>query len=337
MRHTFFIIGLGSMGKRRIRNLLALGIKHENLIGFDPSRERCREVEKTYDIRTVPNFKKGFDKFNPNVFIISTPPHLHAEYFLFAAKRKIHFFVEVTTVDTGYAKLKPLLSKKYIAAPSATFRYVPAVIKLKDMIGSGDIGKILSFQHYLGQYLPDWHPNEDYRKVYFAQKATGGAREMFPYELQWLNYLMKSTVSRAVGVHDHYSDLRVPADDIYTAILEYKNKVLGSMTIDLLNRTPERMVRIIGTKGTLEWDWLGHVIKLLKPGRKPKVINLRRAKKLAHYNTTENIYKAEMKDFLGAINGKKPYPYSFAEDWEILKTLYKVERSYQRLKAGKVW
>lgn len=325
MAHKFLVIGLGSMGKRRIRNLLALKVPKAQIYGFDPNAKRGVEVEKTYGIQTDTDFKRAVRDSKATAFVISTPPDKHAPYFLYAAKRGIHFFVEVTTVDDGYAKLMPLLNKKFVAAPSCTFRYVPAVQLIQKLVGKGEIGRPLYFRHYLGQYLPDWHPYEDYRKVYFAQKKTGGAREMFPYELNWLNFVFGSEIKKIAGINAKISDLDMTADDIYAGLVEYKNGVVGSVHVDLLNRKAARTFEIVGTKGTLEWDWLANQLVLYKRGSKPKRFNLKLSKKLAHYNTTENIYIAEMKDFVGAIKGTHQYPYSFKEDWRILKSLFALE------------
>ena len=329
--HTFYVIGLGSMGKRRIRNLLALRVPATEIFGFDHDRKRCREAEDMFGIKTETDFKRGFMSWRPDVFIISTPPDKHSQYFLFAAKRRMHFFVEVTTVDDGYQKLLPLLTSSFVAAPSATFRYAPGVLKLHTMIKKGVIGKPFFFQHYLGQYLPDWHPHEDYRKVYFSKKKTGGAREMFPYELQWLNFLVGSRVAHASGIAAKVSELDMDADDVYSAVVRYENGIIGSVNIDLLNRTAGRTLRIVGSLGTLEWDWLLCTITVLKPKGKPRIIRLRADKKLGHYNTTENVYIAEMKDFLDAVNGKRAYPYSFAEDKAVLDILYAVEKSSRQM------
>ena len=84
----FLQIGLGSMGKRRIRNLLFHKIKPKMIKGFDISEDRCREVKKEFGVEVETNFKKAIQNFNPDVFIISTPPNLHHAYFLFAAKEK---------------------------------------------------------------------------------------------------------------------------------------------------------------------------------------------------------------------------------------------------------
>ena len=44
----FLIIGLGSMGKRRVRNLQALGFA--DIAGFDTRDDRCAEVKVKYKI-----------------------------------------------------------------------------------------------------------------------------------------------------------------------------------------------------------------------------------------------------------------------------------------------
>ena len=76
-------IGLGSMGKRRIRNLIALGINPQDIQGFDISNKRNKEIEKLYQsqIKTSNDFEKIYKELNPDILIISTPPNQHCQYF----------------------------------------------------------------------------------------------------------------------------------------------------------------------------------------------------------------------------------------------------------------
>ena len=87
----------------------------------------------------------------------------------------------------------------------------------KKLLEEERIGKILAFQYHMGQYLPDWHRWEDYRQVYFSKKATGACREMFCFELIWLNYLIGSEVKEVRGDIAKLSDLDMDADDTVTA------------------------------------------------------------------------------------------------------------------------
>ena len=47
-KYNFLVIGLGSMGRRRIRNLLYNGIKKENIFGFNPTPNRCKEIAEKF-------------------------------------------------------------------------------------------------------------------------------------------------------------------------------------------------------------------------------------------------------------------------------------------------
>lgn len=325
---TFLTVGLGSMGKRRIRNLLHHKIKPSSIIGFDLSNERCREVEQAYKVQTFQNFKSAVKTFNPDVFIISTPPHLHAQYFLYAAKLKKHFFVEVATTDDGYKKLYHLLNNQFVAAPSFTFRYYEPIQKMKTLISSGTIGKVLAFNHHLGQYLPDWHPWEDYRKFYVSRPESSACREMVPYELQWIQYILGDEFVAAKGLTAKQSDLEIEIDDTYTALLQSKSGIIGTLMVELLARPAVRVFRILGSEGTIEWNWQKYEIAIwsLKL-KKWRTIKLKKGKKVAGYKTTtEEMYEDEMGAFLNAIIKKKQFPYSFQQDQKNFELLRKIEK-----------
>ena len=93
----FLIVGLGSMGKRRIRNLRA--INAGEIIGFEIQDKRRAEVEKEYGIKAYASFDEGLAQ-KPDAVIISTPPNLHMQYALEAARRGLHFFMEASVFWT---------------------------------------------------------------------------------------------------------------------------------------------------------------------------------------------------------------------------------------------
>ncbi len=319
----FLIIGLGSMGKRRIRNLQFLGEK--NIIGFDLSRDRCDEAKNQYGIEAGVDLKKiklaDFD-----AVIISTPPHLHGSFIKFAIKNKKHFFVEVATNVDGYKEILKSKNKNIIMAPSCTFRYFLPIMMLKKILDDKKIGKILAYTHHMGQYLPDWHPFEDYSKVYFSKKESGACREMFPFELNWLNWLVGSEIKKVQGYVAKISDLKMSADDIVTANLCYKNGVMGSVLIDVISHKPFRTLRILGSDGVLEWEWRENIIKLYNAkSQETEIIKVPQGNSETGYITVEEMYQDEMKSFLDAISGKAKYPYTFEEDFKNLKLFSTLE------------
>ncbi len=309
------------MGKRRIRNLLLLGEKH--IIGFDLSPERRKEAEEAYSITTVDSLQKLSDK-EYDVVIISTPPHAHGEYLRRAVSKQKHFFVEVATNDDGYAEV---LASTYpgVKAPSCTYRWNTAVRMLKKNIEEGNIGKVLAFQYHMGQYLPDWHPWEDYRTVYFSKKESSACREMFAFELIWLNYLFGSTVKTVSGSITKLSDLEMDADDTVTATISYENNVRGTLLIDVISRKPFRTLRVLGSEGVLEWERFNQEIRIYNAvSKQTEVISVPKGDPEKGYVNEEEMYIEEMKAFVSSIRGGAPYPYSFDEDRVNLQALQRL-------------
>src|SRR3989338_3227913 len=157
---------------------------------------------------------------------------------------------------------------------------------------------------------------------------------MFAFELGWLTFALNlSEVKKILGITKKLSDLDMSADDFYSAVLNFKNKVSATIVIDLLSRKPFRTLRIIGSEGVLEWEWLDYTIKIHKSRSDSKVIKLNRGRNEKQYITTEDMYEEEIGLFLKAIGGKKPFPFTFKENRHFLKALFALEKSS---KTGKV-
>lgn len=326
----FLVIGLGSMGKRRIRNL------HVNMqrqiIGYDVRSDRRRETAKIYGIETVNNIKKVSAK-NFDVIIISASPESHGKYIRMALKHNKHFFVEHPTSANGYKEIFKNDNSQLVKAPSCTMLFYKPIKMIKEILKKKTIGKILTFQYHMALYLPDWHRYEDYRKVYFSKKETGACREMLPFELIWLNWIMDSKVAEISGYIKKVSNLKISADDTILANLKYDNGILGNVMIDVISRKPFRTLRVLGSEGVLEWERFDSVIKLYNAKNKTtKSIKIPKGQVQKGYEITgneEQMYNDEIKTLLQAIKGKAKYPHTFADSQDVLKTLYALEESYK--------
>ena len=323
MALRFFIVGLGSMGKRRIRNLQANGEK--DIVGFDIRPDRNAEAKEKYGIKTLKSLA-DMSVGDFDALIISASPDAHGDYIRYALKHKKHFFIEHPTSDDGYREV--LADKSGIVkAPSCTFLFNPAIKTMQKVLREGRIGKILAFQYHMGQYLPDWHPWENYREVYFSKKETSACREMFCFELIWLNSLMQSEVKNVSGSITKLSDLDMDADDTVTAAITYENNVRGTMLIDVISRKPFRTLRILGSEGVLEWERFDYAIKVFKVKTKEtEVIPVPKGNPEKGYVNEEEMYIDEIKTFLQAVKGEATYPYSFAENFAKLQALTQLVR-----------
>jgi len=321
----FLVIGLGSMGKRRIRNLQYL--QAGEIIGFDLREDRCKEAEKKYGIKPFKVFKEAILE-SPDVFIISTPPDQHIKYALVAAKSNKHFFTEVGLSREGINELITLSKRKNIvAAVSCSMRFHSAVQVIKKLVEKKEIGRILAFTHHCGHYLPDWHPWKDYRFFYVGKRETGGARDMVPFELDWINWIL-GEIKMISCMKDRLTDLDIDIDDTYGLLVSLKNNILGSILIDVISRVSYRVIKLIGEEGVIIWDQSKRDVEIFTSGDKKwtkKPVEEGIIEK--GYVTGEKMYIEEMAHFIRAIKGKTKWMRSFGDEKKMLDILYAAERS----------
>ncbi|OGZ32204.1 MAG: hypothetical protein A2V69_00255 [Candidatus Portnoybacteria bacterium RBG_13_40_8] len=315
----YLIVGLGSMGKRRIRNLQYLD--ETDVIGFDLRKDRRKESEEKYHIKTYATIEQAMNQ-DPDALIISTPPDHHLEYQMLAAKNKKHFFSEASMFRKGIAKLDKLAKKnKIIAAPSSTLRYNESVKKIKEVVENKAIGKVILVTYHMGQYLPDWHPWEHIKDYYAGQTETSAAKEMVAYELEWLIWVF-GDIKEISCIKGKISNLDADIDDTYQLIFQFKNNAIGNLLSEVVSRTPLRVLRVVGEEGTIVWDWLEGKVKIYETKTK-KWTEYKEDKgfKEKGYLAKENMYIDELKSFIEKIKGKNTYSYTLQEDLKILRLL----------------
>ncbi len=319
----FLVVGLGSMGKRRIRNLQYL---ENEVLGFDTREDRIKEASEKYKIKAFVNIEEAL-KESPDAMVISTPPDLHMRYAKIAIKNGLHFFTEASVVqDEMQEVIEELAKSEIIGIPSCTMRYHPIILEIKNILEKNSIGKPLSFLYHSGQYLPDWHPWEDYRKFYVSKRETGACREIVPFELVWIIDTF-GDIHSVSGLKSKVSDLEADIDDIYNVLLNFQNGIQGNLTVDVIARFPYRQLKILGEKGVIFADWADRTVKYFTKelGWVDKKIDDGIVEK--DYIHGEGPYIEEMRNFIKAIRKEIPLPYNFVDDLKILKILESIEKS----------
>ena len=326
----FLVVGLGSMGKRRIRNLQYLNKK--KILGFDLKNKRCKEANKLYGIKTYNNFDKAIKIEKPDALIISTPPDKHYYYAKKGLKKKINSFLEVSIEKSEKVfKLAKYLDKlKVSIIPSCTMMYFAMPIKIKKLILKKKIGKVLNINYHTGQYLPDWHPWERITDFYVSKKNTGACREIVPFELTWLCDIFGLPKVKN-SFKAKLSKLNTNIDDIYHFVLQFPKNVIANITIEVLSRPlPSRELVIIGSDGKITYNESSKIIKYCnyKNSNIIKKYKVTQGKSYKGYINPERPYIDEMKDFLSAIkkNKTKKFPNNLFKDSKILSVLEDIER-----------
>jgi len=323
------VVGLGSMGKRRIRNLISLGFK--NILAYDALASRRIEVKKHYPVTVSQLFDDSLLS-ECDVMIISTPPDQHLKFAKIAIKKNIPFFTEVNLISNHVKKIISLQKKSFISSPSYTMHFHPVIKEIKKLIEHDFIGKPLIIHHHAGQFLPDWHPWEDYRKFFASKKNTGGAKEILYMELSWLTYLFDE-IKFVIGNAEKISNLDTNIDDVYQVLMKFKNNLLCTMTIDVLSIPSSRDMKIIGEKGTITCNFNSGSIIIFK-GKQiiKKSVKLGHVAKGYKNNAPETMYEDELKSFFSSVKHQKKYLYTFKDELKILRVIDAIKESSTKKK-----
>lgn len=336
----FLVVGLGSMGKRRVRNLLEL--KVDEIIGYDIREDRRKESADLYSIKVTKDIESAIN-MKPDVMIISTPPDKHLEYAIMATNNDIHFFTEVNTMRPEKLQniIELLKRKKITGLPSTNLMFHPSVVKIRNLIKNKEIGKILSFNFHSGSYLPDWHPWERLEDYYVYKKETGGGRDQIAWELSWIIALMGrpkivSAMTRKLA------SFQADIFDMYDILIQFENNSIGHVMVDVIQRPPGRTFEIIGENGYIRWDYDNKSVRLFSVNTNTwceypekddykgyTVENPKPGFAIKEVGMTES-YIDEIKNFIDVINGKKKPEFTFEDEKLLLETMYAAEESSEK-------
>ena len=250
----FLIAGLGSIGRRHLRNLIALGERDVVLLrtrtGTLPDDELA-----SYPVETRLN--EALKKHKPDAVIVANPTSLHLDIAIPAAEAGCHILLE-KPVSNSLERLDDLQT---VAQKSGSkilvgfqFRYHPTLNQARELIQSNAIGKVLTVHVHWGEYLPQWHPWEDYRQGYAARADLGGGVIItLTHPLDYLRHLI-GEVESLWSSNGHISPLEVDVEDIAEIGLRFKRGVIGGVHLNYVQRPPVHRLEIVGTEGTLRWD-----------------------------------------------------------------------------------
>lgn len=328
MEQKILVLGLGSMGKRRVRNLTALGYK--NIYGFDLREDRRAEARDKYNITVLSDFDEALE-FGIDAFIISVPPDVHHIYMKKAVALEIPAFIEASVVDTDMESLiAGAHLKNVLLAPSCTLHFHPAIRKISEIIQSRYLGTVSNVLYHSGQFLPDWHTYEPVSDYYVSKKETGGGREIVPFELTWITLLF-GLPKRVVGLYKNTIEIKGAddIDDTYNLLMDYESMIFN-LSVDVVSRYATRRMVINGGDKQLYWNWDDNLIKIYHPDDKRwEEISYETISAESGYNKniTEQMYIDEMAAFTKAAFRDEIYPNSLQHDHNVLKVLYAVENS----------
>jgi predicted dehydrogenase len=291
-------LGCGSIGRRHLRNLAALGVRHLSAFDPDPAARGAAEAETC--VRATPRLDDLWDA-EPDAALVAAPTNLHVELALQAARHGCHLFIEkplshhLRGVD---ALGEEVVRRELVTLVGCNMRFHPGPATVKRLLGEGVLGQVLAARLQTGSYLPRWRPGQDYRHGYGASADWGGAVLDCIHELDLaLWYFGPASLVGAASLPA--TSLGLDTDGLAEALLQHESGVLSSVHLNFLQRDYRRTCQVIGTEGTLYWDFETAQVNVFGPdGRVTRTYPEPEGWQL------NQMYVYELQHFLEAVAGR---------------------------------
>ena len=247
------LIGLGSIGKRHLRNIIRLGYNDICIVsraGVLPEEFNSLKVYSTINQAIA---DKEFD-----AAIICSPTAQHITQLkkilevgiknIYLEKPVSHKYDEIEEVN--------LLMQKNNSRVMVGFdmHYDLGLLHVKKLLDNNTIGNIISINAQVGQYLPDWRPHEDYSSGMSAKKETGGGVMLdLVHEFDYLQWLIgKPTLIASLNTNS--GSLNIETEDVAEVLVQFENGVIGTIHLDYLQPKLVRNCMVTGSKGSIFWN-----------------------------------------------------------------------------------
>lgn len=269
--------GLGSIGQRHVRNLRRLlGDKVDILayrargggpvLNADMTVRPDCDLESTYGIRSFHKLDDALEQ-RPDAVFVTNPNTLHLPVAIRAASAGCHLFIEKPLSDSlaGVDELVDLVERQGLVALVAyQFRFHPGLRLVKSIIEQGKLGQLAAAHIVNGEYIPDWHPYEDYSESHAARSDMGGGcLRIQTHELDYMLWLF-GMPRRVFAVGGHLSRLELDVEDSVDLLFEcsYGDKPLPvHVHLDFLQRPPQRVCEVVGDAGKVRYDYYANLVQ----------------------------------------------------------------------------
>lgn len=297
MIDRLLIAGLGSIGRRHARIVREL-LPDISICALRHSQDapELDGVESVYSLGDALALQ-------PDAAVIATPASTHIDVSLPLARAGVHLLIE-KPISSSSSRVEELIAASQtggsVLLTGYNLRFSSSLQRLNQLVREARVGRILSIRAEVGQYLPDWRPDADYRKSVSARAELGGGVLLeLSHEIDYLRWLFGDVewVSAALV---RQSDLDIDVEDIGHLTLAFSgaSSPVAVLNLDFVRHDTTRTCTVIGTQGTLRWNALTGQVHVFEKGSGEWALEFE-----APANADET-YKAEWRHFLGCIEGE---------------------------------
>jgi predicted dehydrogenase len=322
------VLGAGSIGRRHIANLRQIGMT--DLVIADPSQvalDKARAIAGEASFTEDPG--SAFNRGSFGAVFICSPPQLHLSQLDAALDHGAHVFVEKPfslKSDGAEAVLRKADASQLKVMTAFNMRYLDLIRTMKKWLDEGRIGRVLGCRIGLSSFMPNWHPDEDYRQGFMAFWHSGGGA-LFDYShgidlAQWFAGEIES-----VACLQRTTLLEMETDDVSAVTCVTRGGAVCSFYFDFVDRMPRKSLELIGSEGTMIWEYdKSERLSLFKSaaGEQTRIV------------TKENYaqcYVEEIKDFFDCVKSGRAL---LSDGWNGLSTQAVLDMAIESNRSGRI-
>ena len=303
MIKKILIVGAGSAGTRHLN--IAKALFPKATIALLTNRLSI-DSDLSLDMHFVDS--KDAVSFQPDIAVISGAASSRIEVCTLLAKSGVHLLIEkpISNTTKGVADLIEICqAKKLVLAVGYNLRFSGSLIAFRESLNSQVIGKPLLVSCEVGQYLPSWREDIDYRQSVSSKHELGGGVLLeLSHEIDYLTWVFgKINWVRATVMKQSSLEIDVEDSAFLTLGIENLNNpnLVANLSMDFIRHDFKRSCVVVGEKGTLKWDGVSQEVSfLLKDESLWKLLS-------KTINSANDSYTNEWNDFVSCIDsGNRP-------------------------------
>lgn len=266
------VFGVGSIGERHIKNLWNLGFK--NITVFRQRNLPLRDLNGI-NIKII-NTWREFEIDKPFAAIICTPTSQHLAQTLKCAELGVHCLIEKPLSNDlkNFSQLRKVVKQNNVFIYIGyMMRFHPLILRIKKMIDEKTYGNLISLSSKWGEYLPDWHPWENYKESYAAKKELGGGVALtLSHDIDMANFLIKTKVIKHWVLKNFNSNLGIEVESGADILVEYEDKITANIQLNFHEKNKERFLKLIFDEASVNFNFFNSELIILDKNGKAQIL-----------------------------------------------------------------
>lgn len=296
LNSPLLVLGAGSIGERHVGVLLQMG--YTNLWVYRQRKLPLRtladeQVQFVYELDAV-------EQIRPHAAIVCTPTAQHLEQTQYLVSKGVDVLVEKPLSHTPEgieALISEALVRGVYVQVGYMLRYHPFFQELKQLMQEQRYGLLLSAHSYWGEYLPNWHPWEDYRASYAARRELGGGVALtLSHDLDLILWLVQDRLDSYTLLPNYRSSLDVNVEAGADFLLRFQEGTTAHCHLNFYEKATRRYYRFVFEEASVEVDYLTQQMTVLRPGEAPSYTTLPKFER-------NQLFEAQWRSFVSGANG----------------------------------